>query len=281
MRSLAWKKPAGPATLTGHGILIMALMISFPVIGLDQFLRTAPSKFSEQPVIQIQHWLSDSLMAIPLFAVGIWAGDLIARRAGLGMRRPVKRALLISLLTALAMSLAWFQIDRTDNPVTAQPLIFPHAQDSGDVYWVVPEVIVALCCVCLVPAAIWAGRAIARGVFARSASARTAFARTAMLVLLVAAAPLSAWLLHQAAERAYSSQVFYTSTALSAHRGSRLPAEAATTAPFAFAYQTAHALQDGLAGQAAGFPVAVMALRSRRSPETTPRHTRQTPKGDA
>lgn len=274
MRSLAWKKPAVPTTLTGHGILIMALMISFPVIGLDQFLRTAPSKFSEQPVIQVQHWLSDSLMAIPLFAVGIWAGDLIARRAGLGTRRPVKRALLISLLTVLAMSLAWFQIDRTDNPVMAQPLIFPHAQDSGDVYWVVPEVIVALCCVCLVPAAIWAGRAIARG-----ASARAAYARTAMLVLLVAAAPLSAWLLHQAAERAYSSQVFYTSATLSAHRGSRPPA-GATTAPFAFAYQAAHALQDGLAGQAAGFPVAVMILRGRRGLDADSPHTRQKPEGD-
>jgi hypothetical protein len=144
MRSLAWKKPRRSATLTGHGILIMALMISFPVIGLDQFLRTTPAKFSEQPVIQVQHWLSDSLMALPLFAVGIWGGDLIARRAGIGTRHPVKRALLISLLTALAMSLAWFQVDRTTNPVTAQPLIFPHAQDSGDVYWVVPGVIVAL-----------------------------------------------------------------------------------------------------------------------------------------
>jgi hypothetical protein len=76
MRSLAGKKPARPTTLTGHDILIMALMISFPVIGLDQFLRTTPAKFSEQPVIQIQHWLNDSLMALPLFAVGVRADDL-------------------------------------------------------------------------------------------------------------------------------------------------------------------------------------------------------------
>jgi hypothetical protein len=271
MRVLAWKKSAVPATLTGHEILIMALMISFPVIGLDQFLRTAPAKFSEQPLIQVQHWLSDSLMALPLFAVGIWGGDLIARRAGLGTRRPVRRALLISLLTALAMSLAWFQIDRTANPVTAQPLVFPHARDSGDVYWVVPGVIVALCCVCLVPAAIWAGRAIARG----------ALARTAIPVLLAAAAPLSAWLLHQAAERAYSSQVYYTSAAFPSHRGSSLPTEAVTAAPFAFAYQAAHALQDGLAGQAAGFPVAIIALRAHRGPDTDSPHTRQIPEGDA
>lgn len=271
MRSLAWKKPARPATLAGHGILILALMISFPVIGLDQFLRTMPTKFSEQPMIQVQHWLSDSLMALPLFAVGIWAGDLIARRAGLGTKSPVRRALLVSLLTALAMSIAWFQIDRTTNPVTAQPLVFPHARDSGDVYWVAPGVIVALCCVCLVPAAIWAGRAIARGTLAR----------TAIPMLLMAAAPLSAWLLHQAAEHAYSSQVYYTSAAFSAHRGSRLPAgTTVTAAPFAFAYQAAHALQDGLAGQAAGFPVVALALRIRRSPDADSPDTRQIPEGD-
>jgi hypothetical protein len=271
MRSLAWKKPARPATLTGHDILIMALMASFPVIGLDQFLRTAPAKFSEQPVIQVQHWLSDSLMALPLFAVGIWAGDLIARRAGLDTRHPVKRALLISLLTALAMSLAWFQIDRTTNPVTTQPLVFPHAQDSGDVYWVAPGVIVALCCVCLVPAAIWAARALARG----------ALARAAMLMLLVAAAPLCAWLLHQAAEHAYSSQVYYTSAALSSRHGSRLPAGAAAAAPFAFAYQAAHALQDGLAGQAVGFPVTIIAVRGRHGPGDRPPPSPAVDKGDA
>lgn len=271
MRSLTWKKLGRPATLTGRDILIMALMISFPVIGLDQFLRTTPAKFSEQPVIQVQHWLSDSLMALPLFAVGIWAGDLVARRAGLGTRHPAKRALLISLLTALVMSLAWFQIDRTTNPVTAQPLVFPHARDSGDVYWVAPGVIVALCCVCLVPGAIWAGHAIARG----------AFARTATLALLVAAAPVCAWVLHQAAEHAYSSQVYYTSAALPSRRGSRLPAQAATAAPFAFAYQAAHALQDGLAGQAVGFPIAVMALRIRHGPgDRPPPHPVDT-KGDA
>jgi hypothetical protein len=33
-----------------------------------------------------------------------------------------------------------------------------------------------------------------------------------------------------------------------------------TSAPFALAYQVAHALQDGLAGQAIGYPMAVIAV---------------------
>jgi hypothetical protein len=84
-----------------------------------------------------------------------------------------------------------------------------------------------------------------------------------------------AWLLHHAAEHAYASQVNNTSALLSvpvhSHaffgggHGSRVPAgPPMTPAPFAFAYQIAHALQDGLAGQAIGYPVAVMALWSAR-----------------
>ena len=49
--------------LSGHDVLVMAVLVSFPVIGLDQFLRTAPSKISEQAAGQIQNWLADSLLA--------------------------------------------------------------------------------------------------------------------------------------------------------------------------------------------------------------------------
>lgn len=274
MRALACGNSASRARLDGHSIVTAALMMSFPVIGLDQFLRTAPARFPADPSTAVQHWLTDSLMALPLFAAGVWAGDRLAGRAGLGMASRadlVKRALLIALLAALALAPVWYVLNKTDNPVLAQPLVFPHAQDSGDVYSVAPAVIIALACVCLVPAATWAGRAATR--------AAAVPARTAVLLVAVAAGLASAWLLHQAAVRAYASQVYYT-PAHAALPGS--PHEAAAPyapAPYAVAYQAAHALQDGLAGQAAGLPVAAAALFwvTRRRPAGT---QRRTPEGD-
>jgi hypothetical protein len=191
-------------------------------------------------------------MATPLFAVGILAGEWIAGRARLAADRPadlLKRAMLIALASAAVLSPAWFQVDRTANPVTAQPLVFPQAHDSGDVYWVTSPVIVALACACLIPAAAWAGHRIGRGLPASRAGSAL---RVTTMVVLVAAAPVLAWQLHQAAVHAYSSRVYSTSAAI--------PGQRLAAAPFALGYQAAHALQDGLAGQAAGLPVTVAAL---------------------
>jgi hypothetical protein len=255
--------------LNGHGIFTLALFISFPVIGLDQFLRTPIAQFSAQPGSTVAHWIEDSLMALPLFAIAIVAADWIAGRAGLCTSRrvdAVKRAALITALSAVALAPAWFQVDRTDNPVTAQPLVFPNARVSTDVYWVDSAVIVALICVSLLPMASWAGHAITRGRLSRGPAA---VARTTAAVLLVAAVPAAAWLLHQAAVHAYASRVYDTSAQpvrprphqvqpATASPGATVPGSQASphasAAPGAFADQVGHALQDGLAGQAAGLP---------------------------
>ena len=308
MASLTRVDSVNSAMLSGHDILVMAVLVSFPVIGFDQFLRAVPSKVSEQAAVQIQNWLADSLMAVPLFAVCIWAGDRIARLAGLGTARPIdaaKRAMVITLLAAMALTLVWFRIDRSDNPVTAQPLIAPHAQDSGDVYWVPRWVIVTLVCACLAPAAVWAGRSLSRCLRARLPRGAAPVTCVALLVPL-AAVPVLAWLLHEAAGHAYSSRVYYaTSTtfaapvrsdalaaATRAARSHPSPAVTAApwpqahvnSAPYAFAYQAAHALQDGLAGQVAGLPVAaIVLLRGTRRPDNRYQHqsadARKTPKG--
>jgi hypothetical protein len=247
--------------LSGRSIAVLAACVGFPVIALDQFLRTSPGKFSAQPATEIAHWITDSMMALPLFAVGILAAEWIAGRAGIGTARRadvIKRALLVTAACAVVMSPVWFQVDRTDDPVTAQSLVFPHASDSGDVYWVAPAVIVALACTCLVPLAAWAGHRAGRGL-----------ARAAVIAVLVAAAPAAAWLLHQAADRAYASRVYQTSAlsvpprphaARSGPLRASAPRSPAPAAPYALAYPAAHALQDGLAGQTAGLPVAIGAL---------------------
>jgi hypothetical protein len=309
MPSLTWRNAVRGPRLDGRQISVTALMICFPVIGLDQFLRTASGRFSAQPYAQVEHWTADSLIMLPLFAAGVWAGDWVANVAGLGpglgpgvsaganagagtARRAdlLKRALVITLFAALAQVPAWFVVDRSDNPVTAQPLVAPQAHDGGDVYWVAPWVVIALVCVCLAPVAVWVARAADRRITARRAAtrrittrhitnrrltsripagrsetgperARAAVTQAALLVPLLAVAALGAWALHQAAARAYASQVYYTTASSAITRHPHVFSAAGTSAaPFAFGYQAAHALQDGLAGQAIGFPVAVIAL---------------------
>jgi hypothetical protein len=259
MRSFAWRNPA-EAAMSGHDVIVLALLISFPVIGLDLFLRTTPAQLAARPAPVIEYWVTDSLMALPLFAAGVWAGDRIAGLAGLGTagRRDVlKRALVITLAAALALTPVWFVLDKMDNPARAQPAVAPAPRGGVDVYWAGTWVILALVCACLIPAAFWAGRGIGGGIGRLVPRRAAAVTRTAAPALLVAVVPVLAWLLHQAAEQAYASQVYYASAA----------GTPVTAAPFAFAYQIAHALQDGLAGQAAGLPVAaIVLLRGIRGP---------------
>lgn len=261
MRS--WPRARTPGNqLSGRGVAVVSASLCFPVIGFDQFLRTSPGQLSAQPVAEIADWVTDSMMALPLFVIGVLAADWIAGRARIGVDRradAVKRALLVTAACAVVVAPAWFQIDRTDDPVTAQPLVFPHASDSGDVYWVAPAVVVALVCICLVPLAAWAGHRAGRGL-----------TRATVIAVLVAAMPAAAWLLHQAADRAYASRVYETRALApvpprphairSGTAGARAPSPPATAAPYAFAFQAAHALQDGLAGQAVGLPIAAAVL---------------------
>lgn len=295
MPSFARRNPASGIGLSGGEITVIALMISFPAIGLDLVLRAAAGSLSTQPYVLVGHWLTDSLIMLPLFALGVWAGDRIASLAWLGTARRadvLKRALVITLFAALAQAPAWFVVNRSDNPVSAQPLIAPTAHDSGDVYGVAAWVIITLVCVCLAPAAVWAGEAIGRRIRTRVAAGRpgtrqragaTAVTQAALLVPLLAVTALIAWALHQAAGHAYASQVYYTSAApviarhshvLSAASGAGRPAGSpVTAAPNAFLYQAAHALQDGLAGQALGLPVAAIALlRIVRGPNDRNQH---------
>ena len=251
----------------------MAVIVSFPVTGLCQFLRTTPAQLTAHPVAAAGHWAVGSLITLPLFAAGIWAGDYAASRAGIGLLKLSdvgKRALLIALLVAVALIPLWYERNKVDTLTQAQALVTPHSHGSIDVYWVGPGVIVALVCVCLAPAAVWAGRGIAGRIRAVLPYGGL-LAATLVPLVLVAAVPVAAWWLQHAAGQAYASQVDNTSALLAVHvhshaffgtsHGPRaLAGPPVEAAPFAFTYQLAHAIQDGLAGQAAGFPVAVMAL---------------------
>lgn len=274
MRLSAWARSPGQLTYDGEELLRLSLIVSIPVTGVWQLLRTAPSQLMADPVLQAEHWLTTSLITLPLFAAGVWAGDWVASRAGLGLARRAdicKRALIMSLLVAVAFIPLWYVRNKTDTQLHAQALTTPHSHGGIDVYWVAPGVIVALVCACLIPLALWGGFVIGGRLAGPLARRPAVFVRAAVLMVAVAAVPPLAWLLQHAAQNAYASQVEYTRALLlvrvhshaffGVRHGSRaLAGPRPTQAPFAFAYQFAHAFQDGLAGQAAGFPVAAAVL---------------------
>lgn len=75
-------------------------------------------------------WL---VVSLPVFALGMRAGDPIAGRTMIGT---AKLSVLLCKLLILAQlsGLVWFVINKTHNPIKAQLLISPCGHDNGDVY---------------------------------------------------------------------------------------------------------------------------------------------------
>ena len=106
MRPLACLNSAARDRFSAQRTLPLALSLSFLVVGLDQFLQTAPEQFAASPLLQFLRWLSDGLMAFPLFAAAVWTGHRVADRIGLAVDDRagcVKRALLIAAALAVAV----------------------------------------------------------------------------------------------------------------------------------------------------------------------------------
>jgi hypothetical protein len=86
--------------------LRLALLLVFPTIGLEQLLHTGDQALSSLPLYEVLHWLSDSLLALPLAVLAVWAGRRLAVRLGLGsasLSDLVARASLIAILFALTL----------------------------------------------------------------------------------------------------------------------------------------------------------------------------------
>jgi hypothetical protein len=264
-------------TLDGQGLFAMSVVLSFTVIGLLQFLYTAPAQFQEAPGSSVLLWATNSLIALPLFALGIWGGHWIATRRGIGMSRRadlVRRALLTAAILAVVLAPAWFAHNWLDKLTQAEPLVPVHVHGKtigANLHWVSDPVVLALILVPALALAGWGGYLIATRVRLPLPRAADITARAAMIAAGVAAVPAAGWFLQKAADRSNSAQVYNTSALLSVHvhthvrlkDGRLLPlpkGPPVTSAPYAFAYQVAHAFQDALVGMAIGLPVAFIAL---------------------
>lgn len=254
--------------------LRLALLVSFPVIGLGQFLHTSPGALAASPLYQSLRWVSGALLALPLVAAAVWAGHWIASRTVRGPDRVwdvFARSCAIALLLALLLAPVWFGHDTTAGPAQDQAVVSAHSHSHGEVSGAGGGLLYVLVSVPLAAAALWAGYWISNRLRFWRHRAADVFACLSVIVPLLAIALAAAWLLLQAAGEAAASQVNYTSALLSVHVHSHAffahpplshvsAAPPVTGTPFAFAYQVAHAVQDGLAGQAIGLPVTFMAL---------------------
>lgn len=95
---------SGPAQLrSGDGSVPMAVLLAFGVVGWEQVLHTGPGG---PPFYQVLHWLSDSLLALPLGLAAVWLGTRLASRQGALRKRrsdTLARACLIAIVFAVLL----------------------------------------------------------------------------------------------------------------------------------------------------------------------------------
>jgi hypothetical protein len=94
---------------------VIAAPLAFGVIGFEQLLHTGTD--TALPVYEALHWVSDSLLALPLAVAAVWgAGRLAAWRGVDGTTRSdvLLRACLIALLFALLLVPGGFLHEQLD-----------------------------------------------------------------------------------------------------------------------------------------------------------------------
>jgi hypothetical protein len=130
MLGVATTSPAPPrlaARARTGGTLRLALLLVLPTIGLEQILHTSGPTL---PLYEVLHWLSDSLLALPLAALAVWSGQQLATSRGLGQRSLsdiVTRALLIALIFAVILVPGSALHDAADNLTHAHASLSIHA----------------------------------------------------------------------------------------------------------------------------------------------------------
>ena len=265
-------------TLGRSGVLSVALFLALPAIAFEQFLHTAPAAQAGSPGYESLYWLSDALFALPLAAAAVWVGGRIADRWGFGWSAwgVFARVGLISLAFALLLIPGWFLHDDLDGLAHTAAAASAHGGHSGhfhggsdEVHWASDAVFRVLVLVPLAAGALWGGERIGRRMARGRGRAARLRVRAGVIAALLAGALMSAWFLEVAADAADSGRVSYANALGSSHARPRVayshdgfampylgPISAtAANADGSPAASLAHALRDGLAGQAVGLPV--------------------------
>jgi hypothetical protein len=116
----------------GHP-LRLASLLAFPTIGVEQLVHTDRPMLVALPLYQALHWLSDSLLALPLAAVAVWGGQRLAARLGLGASTPAAiagRTCLIAVLFALVLVPGAALHEGADRLTHAHALVASHSHVS-------------------------------------------------------------------------------------------------------------------------------------------------------
>ena len=83
-----------------NSTFLMAMPLVLGVVGFEQLLHTGPGG---PPVYQLLHWLSDSLMALPLGVAAVWLGSRRAQRQRGTSSDTLARACLIAIVFAVLL----------------------------------------------------------------------------------------------------------------------------------------------------------------------------------
>jgi hypothetical protein len=128
-----------------NSTFLMALPLVLGVIGLEQLLHTGPAG---PPVYQVLHWLSDSLMVLPLGLAAVWLGSRLAARPGparRGTSDTLARACLIAIVFAVLLIPGGILHEQIDNLAQAHKAISVHTHGglAATRNWTDPDVLAA------------------------------------------------------------------------------------------------------------------------------------------
>jgi hypothetical protein len=127
-----------------NSTLLMALPLVLGVVGFEQLLHTGPGG---PPVYQVLHWLSDSLMALPLGLGAVWIGSRMSRPSAgrRGTSDTLARAFLIAIVFALLLVPGGILHEQIDDLTQAHKAVSVHTHGglAATRNWTDPGVLAA------------------------------------------------------------------------------------------------------------------------------------------
>jgi hypothetical protein len=124
--------------------LLTSGLLAFSVVGFEQVLHTT----SGLALYQAMHWISDSLLALPLATLAVWLGSVLANWRGIGRRRTadlMTRAMIIALIFAVLLIPGGLIHEQIDALLSYKRVsLHTHAGLAVARDWRDPEVLAAL-----------------------------------------------------------------------------------------------------------------------------------------